>query len=29
MATLPARAAEALQQERFKEAVELFKQLVR
>ncbi len=29
MATLPARAAEALRQERFKEAVELFKQLVR
>jgi len=29
MATLPVRAAEALQQERFKEAVELFKQLVR
>ncbi len=29
MATLPARAAEALQQGRFKEAVELFKQLVR
>jgi len=29
MATLPARAAEALQQERFKDAVELFKQLVR
>ncbi len=29
MATLPARAAEALQRERFKEAVELFKQLVR
>ncbi len=29
MAILPARAAEALQQERFKEAVELFKQLVR
>ena len=29
VATLPARAAEALQQERFKEAVELFKQLVR
>jgi tetratricopeptide (TPR) repeat protein len=29
MATLPARAAEALQQKRFKEAVELFKQLVR
>ena len=29
MATLPARAAEALQQARFKEAVELFKQLVR
>ena len=29
MATLPARAAEALQQGRFKEAIELFKQLVR
>jgi len=29
MATLPARAAEALRQERFKDAVELFKQLVR
>ncbi len=29
MATLPTRAAEALRQERFKEAVELFKQLVR
>jgi tetratricopeptide (TPR) repeat protein len=29
IATLPARAAEALQQERFKEAIELFKQLVR
>jgi len=29
MATLPARAAEALQQGRFKEAVELFKPLVR
>jgi len=29
MATLPARAAEALQQGRFKEAVEFFKQLVR
>jgi len=29
MANLPARAAEALQQERFKEAVELFKLLVR
>ncbi len=29
MATLPARAAEALQQARFKEAVDLFKQLVR
>ncbi len=29
MATLPARAAEALQQGRFKEAIELFKQLAR
>ncbi len=29
MATLPARAADALRQERFKEAVELFKQLAR
>lgn len=29
MANLPARAAEALQQNRFKEAVELYKQLVR
>ena len=29
MATLPARAAETLQQGRFKEAIELFKQLVR